>query len=98
MGVLNIFNIIRRSNMSENDIINTSKMMTVEYYNRYIQNMEPDMSDVLIDINNVKVIEKNDRIDSMHLILQVDVDLWLSYNVIYNKYLSMFTESYITLN
>lgn len=84
--------------MSENDIINTSKMMTVEYYNRYIQNMEPDMSDVLIDINNVKVIEKNDRIDSMHLILQVDVDLWLSYNVIYNKYLSMFTESYITLN
>lgn len=84
--------------MSENDIINTSKMMTVEYYNRYIQNMEPDMSNVLIDINNVKVIEKNDRIDSMHLILQVDVDLWLSYNVIYNKYLSMFTESYITLN
>ena len=84
--------------MSENDIINTSKMMTVEYYNRYIQNMEPDMSDVLIDINNVKVIEKNDKIDSIHLILQVDVDLWLSYNVIYNKYLSMFTESYITLN
>lgn len=84
--------------MSENDIINTSKMMTVEYYNRYIQNMEPDMSNVLIDINNVKVIEKNDRIDSMHLVLQVDVDLWLSYNVIYNKYLSIFTESYITLN
>ncbi len=84
--------------MSENDIINTSKMMTVEYYNRYIQNMEPDMSDVLIDINNVKVIEKNDKIDSIHLILQVDGDLWLSYNVVYNKYLSIFTESYITLN
>ena len=84
--------------MSENDIINTSKMMTVEYYNRYIQNMEPDMSNVLIDINNVKVIEKNDKIDSIHLVLQVDVDLWLLYNVVYNKYLSTFTESYITLN
>lgn len=84
--------------MSENDIINTSKMMTVEYYNRYIQNMEPDMSDVLIDINNVKVIEKNDKIDSIHLVLQVDIDLWLLYNVVYNKYLSTFTESYITLS
>lgn len=82
--------------MNEKELINTSKRMVVEYYNRYVQNVEPDMSDIKIDIDNVKLIDKFAESGDIRLVLQVEYDVWILYNVEANN--GIITRSYITLN
>lgn len=84
--------------MKRKDLIDTSKRMVVEYYNRYVQNVETDMSDTDISVDNVILIEENNISDNTtHLILKVNCDAWLLYNIIYHEKENRI-ESYISLS
>lgn len=83
--------------MNKEELINTSKRMVVEYYNRYVQNVETDMSEIKINVNNVMLLNENtNKNGDIHLILRVDIDPWLNYNVVYN-HINNNLESYIEL-
>ena len=84
--------------MKIEELIDTSKRMVVEYYNRYVQNVEPDMSDTTITTNDVEVVnicEDNDN--KIYVTLKNNEDAWLLYNITYDQNTDTITESYISL-
>lgn len=85
--------------MSYEEFIDVSKRMVVEYYNRYVHNVEPDMADVKIDTNNVRILEDEIRSDgSMSVIMDVNIDVWINYYVDYNPESINKISSYVTLS
>lgn len=84
--------------MKIEELIETSKRMVVEYYNRYVQNVEPDMSDTTITTDDVEVVNIcEDDDNKIYVTLKNNEDAWLLYNITYDQNTDTITESYISL-
>ena len=84
--------------MNIKKLIDTSKRMVMEYYNRYVKNIEDDGTVIdKITLNDISVIseERNDD-NFIELELQVNYDPWIVYHVAYDAKKDRL-ESYITL-
>ena len=79
-------------------LIDTSKRMVMEYYNRYAKNIE--YYGTIIDkitLNDISVISEEHNDDNfIELELQVSYDPWIVYHVAYDAQKDRL-ESYITL-
>lgn len=85
--------------MNRYEFIDVSKRMVVEYYNRYVHNIEPDMEGIKIDTSHVKILEEDHDSDGiMELTLQVSIDIWIEYHTIYNPRSENKISSFVTLS
>lgn len=85
--------------MKIEELRDMSKRMVVEYYNRYVHNIEPDMADIKITTDNVKILEEELISDGrVHLTLQVSIDIWIEYHVEYDPMSEKRISSYVTLS
>lgn len=84
--------------MNIKKLIDTSKRMVMEYYNRYAQNIEDDGTIIdKITLNDISVISEERNGDNfIELELQVSYDPWIVYHVVYDTQNERL-ESYITL-
>ena len=84
--------------MNIKKLIDTSKRMVMEYYNRYAQKIEDDGTIIdKITLNDISVIsEKHNGDNFIELELQVSYDPWIVYHVVYDTKNDRL-ESYITL-
>lgn len=84
--------------MNLETLIDTSKRMVMEYYNRYAKNIEDD--GVIIDkitLRDISLISEEHNDDNfIELKLQVSYDPWIVYHVVYDTQKDRL-ESYITL-
>lgn len=84
--------------MNLEKLIDTSKRMVMEYYNRYAKNIEDD--GVIIDkitLRDISLISEEHNDDNfIELELQVSYDPWIVYHVAYDTQKDRL-ESYITL-
>ena len=84
--------------MNIKKLIDTSKRMVMEYYNRYAKNIE--YYGTIIDkitLNDISVISEERNGDNfIELELQVSYDPWIVYHVAYDAQKDRL-ESYITL-
>ena len=84
--------------MNIEKLIDTSKRMVMEYYNRYVKNIEDD--GVIIDkitLRDIILISEEHNDDNfIELELQVSYDPWIVYHVAYDAQKDRL-ESYITL-
>ena len=84
--------------MNSKTLIDTSKRMVMEYYNRYAKNIEDD--GVIIDkitLRDIILISEDHTNDNfIELELQVSYDPWIVYHVNYDTQNDRL-ESYITL-
>lgn len=84
--------------MNLETLIDTSKRMVMEYYNRYAKNIEDD--GVIIDkitLRDISLISEEHNDDNfIELELQVSYDPWIVYHVVYDTQKDRL-ESYITL-
>ena len=72
--------------MNLEKLIDTSKRMVMEYYNRYAQNIEDDGTVIdKITLNDISVISEERNGDNfIELELQVSYDPWIVYHVAYD--------------
>ena len=79
-------------------LIDTSKRMVMEYYNRYAKNIENDGTIIdKITLSDISVISEEHNDDNfIELELQVSYDPWIVYHVDYDTQNDRL-ESYITL-
>ena len=84
--------------MNLEKLIDTSKRMVMEYYNRYVKNIEDDGTVIdKITLNDIIVISEEHNGDNfIELELQVSYDPWILYHVAYDTQKDRL-ESYITL-
>lgn len=84
--------------MNIKKLIDTSKRMVMEYYNRYAQNIEDDGTVIdKITLSDISVIsEEHNGNNFIELELQVSYDPWIVYHVAYDGQKDRL-ESYITL-
>lgn len=84
--------------MNLEKLIDTSKRMVMEYYNRYVKNIEDDGTVIdKITLNDISVISEEHNGDNfIELELQVSYDPWIVYHVAYDTQKDRL-ESYITL-
>ena len=84
--------------MNLEKLIDTSKRMVMEYYNRYVKNIEDDGTVIdKITLSDISVIsEKHNGDNFIELELQVSYDPWIVYHVAYDTQKDRL-ESYITL-
>lgn len=84
--------------MNIKKLIDTSKRMVMEYYNRYAQNIEDDGTVIdKITLSDISVISEEHNGDNfIELELQVSYDPWIVYHVAYDRQNDRL-ESYITL-
>ena len=84
--------------MNLEKLIDTSKRMVMEYYNRYVKNIEDDGTVIdKITLSDISVISEEHNDDNfIELELQVSYDPWIVYHVVYNTQKDRL-ESYITL-
>ena len=84
--------------MNIKKLIDTSKRMVMEYYNRYVKNIEDDGTVIdKITLNDISVISEEHNGDNfIELELQVSYDPWIVYHVAYDSQKDRL-ESYITL-
>ena len=84
--------------MNIEKLIDTSKRMVMEYYNRYVKNIEDDGTVIdKITLNDISVISEERNGDNfIELELQVSYDPWIVYHVAYDDQKDRL-ESYITL-
>ena len=84
--------------MNIKKLIDTSKRMVMEYYNRYAQKIEDDGTIIdKITLNDISVISEERNGDNfIELELQVSYDPWIVYHVAYDTKKDRL-ESYITL-
>lgn len=84
--------------MNIKKLIDTSKRMVMEYYNRYARNIEDDGTIIdKITLNDISVISEERNGDNfIELKLQVSYDPWIVYHVTYDAQKDKL-ESYITL-
>ena len=84
--------------MNIKKLIDTSKRMVMEYYNRYVKNIEDDGTVIdKITLNDISVISEERNGDNfIELELQVSYDPWIVYHVAYDTQKDRL-ESYITL-
>ena len=84
--------------MNIEKLIDTSKRMVMEYYNRYVKNIEDDGTVIdKITLNDISVISEEHNGDNfIELELQVSYDPWIVYHVAYDSQKDRL-ESYITL-
>ena len=84
--------------MNLEKLIDTSKRMVMEYYNRYVKNIEDDGTVIdKITLNDISVISEERNGDNfIELELQVSYDPWIVYHVNYDTQNDRL-ESYITL-
>ena len=84
--------------MNLEKLIDTSKRMVMEYYNRYAKNIEDDGTVIdKITLNDISVISEERNGDNfIELELQVSYDPWIVYHVVYDAKKDIL-ESYITL-
>ena len=84
--------------MNIKKLIDISKRMVMEYYNRYARNIEDDGTIIdKITLNDISVIsEKHNGDNFIELELQVSYDPWIVYHVAYDTQKDRL-ESYITL-
>ena len=84
--------------MNIEKLIDTSKRMVMEYYNRYVKNIEDDGTVIdKITLNDISVISEAFNSDNfIELELQVSYDPWIVYHVAYDTQKDRL-ESYITL-
>ena len=84
--------------MNIKKLIDTSKRMVMEYYNRYAKNIE--YYGTIIDkitLNDISVINEEHNGDNfIELELQVSYDPWIVYHVAYDSQKDRL-EAYITL-
>ena len=84
--------------MNLEKLIDTSKRMVMEYYNRYAKNIEDD--GVIIDkitLRDISLISEEHNDDNfIELELKVSYDPWIIYHVNYDTQKDRI-ESYITL-
>lgn len=85
--------------MNQKDFIDMSKRMVVEYYNRYVHNAEPDLTNVKIDTSFIDILNMEEWNDGrMEVTLQVIIDLWIEYHVVYNPESEDKISSFIALS
>ena len=84
--------------MNLEKLIDTSKRMVMEYYNRYVKNIEYDGTIIdKITLSDISVISEEHNDDNfIELELQVSYDPWIVYHVAYDSQKDRL-ESYITL-
>ena len=84
--------------MNIEKLIDTSKRMVMEYYNRYVKNIEDDGTVIdKITLSDISVISEEHNDDNfIELELQVSYDPWIVYHVNYDTQNDRL-ESYITL-
>ena len=84
--------------MNIKKLIDTSKRMVMEYYNRYVKNIEDDGTVIdKITLSDISVISEERNGDNfIELELQVSYDPWIVYHVDYDTQNDRL-ESYITL-
>ena len=84
--------------MNIEKLIDTSKRMVMEYYNRYLKNIEDDGTIIdKITLSDISVISEEHNDDNfIELELQVSYDPWIVYHVAYDAQKDRL-ESYITL-
>ena len=84
--------------MNIEKLIDTSKRMVMEYYNRYVKNIEDDGTVIdKITLSDISVISEERNGDNfIELELQVSYDPWIVYHVDYDTQNDRL-ESYITL-
>ena len=84
--------------MNIKKLIDTSKRMVMEYYNRYAKNIEDDGTIIdKITLSDISVISEEHNNDNfIELELQVSYDPWIVYHVDYDTQNDSI-ESYITL-
>ena len=84
--------------MNIKKLIDISKRMVMEYYNRYAQKIEDDGTIIdKITLNDISVISEERNGDNfIELELQVSYDPWIVYHVAYDAQKDRL-ESYITL-
>ena len=84
--------------MNIKKLIDTSKRMVMEYYNRYAQKIEDDGTIIdKITLSDISVISEERNGDNfIELELQVSYDPWIVYHVAYDAQKDRL-ESYITL-
>ena len=84
--------------MNIEKLIDTSKRMVMEYYNRYVKNIEDDGTVIdKITLSDISVISEEHNDDNfIELELQVSYDPWIVYHVDYDTKNDRL-ESYITL-
>ena len=84
--------------MNIKKLTDTSKRMVMEYYNRYVKNIEDDGTVIdKITLNDISVISEERNGDNfIELELQVSYDPWIVYHVVYDTQNDRL-ESYITL-
>ena len=84
--------------MNIEKLIDTSKRMVMEYYNRYVKNIEDDGTIIdKITLSDISVISEEHNDDNfIELELQVSYDPWIVYHVAYDTQKDRL-ESYITL-
>ena len=84
--------------MNIEKLIDTSKRMVMEYYNRYVKNIEDDGTIIdKITLSDISVISEEHNNDNfIELELQVSYDPWIVYHVDYDTQNDRL-ESYITL-
>lgn len=84
--------------MNIKKLIDTSKRMVMEYYNRYVKNIEDDGTVInKITLSDISVISEEHNDDNfIELELQVSYDPWIVYHVAYDAQKDRL-ESYITL-
>ena len=84
--------------MNIEKLIDTSKRMVMEYYNRYVKNIEDDGTIIeKITLSDISVISEEHNDDNfIELELQVSYDPWILYHVTYDTQNDRL-ESYITL-
>lgn len=84
--------------MNVKKLIDISKRMVMEYYNRYAQKIEDDGTIIdKITLNDISVINEEHNGDNfIELELQVSYDPWIIYHVAYDTQKDRL-ESYITL-
>ena len=72
--------------MNLEKLIDTSKRMVMEYYNRYVKNIEDDGTVIdKITLNDISVISEERNGDNfIELELQVSYDPWIVYHVAYD--------------
>lgn len=85
--------------MNREEFIDMSKRMVVEYYNRYVHNAEPDYADIKVDPSFIDILEENYNSNgTMEVVMQVIIDLWLEYHIIYNPNSKEKISSFVTLS
>ena len=84
--------------MNIEKLIDTSKRMVMEYYNRYVKNIEDDGTVIdKITLSDISVISEEHTDDNfIELELQVSYNPWIVYHVVYDTQNDRL-ESYITL-